>query len=345
MVRYATVELEFQPTMTENPPQDQLWKQATSNDGQTVAFWHDVWLSQFKANKETYGDFSEHSCGKFFNLFKGRPAICAGSGPSLKVNADKLKDRGDIPLISCLHNFHYFEDRGIIPDFYVTLDAGIVTLEEVSEGGSREPDDYWNITKDRTLIAYAGSHPELLAKWQGPIYFYNAPIPDEKLNKAIEDVERFNLYFSNGGNVLGSCVYFAKAIMGCETIIFIGADFSFGYPEVKEDGSCNYKFHSWKSKYDNKLGNYLRVTDIFGNSIKSWGSYYNFKCFFENVAIRCPGRWVNATEGGCLGSYPGGNMPAFEYQTLGNVLKAYNINSSIEESAKNPKVATKTILY
>ena len=88
--------------------------------------------------------------------------MLAGSGPSLVYNGEKLKNRGDMPLISCLHNFHFFEDRDIKVDFYVTLDAGPITITEVSEGGKHDADWYWERTKDCTLVAFIGTHPDLI---------------------------------------------------------------------------------------------------------------------------------------------------------------------------------------
>jgi hypothetical protein len=52
----------------------------------------------------------------------------------------------------------------------------------------------------------------------------------------------------------------------------------------------------------------VRATDVFGHRVKTWQSYYNFKCWFESRACSVPGTYINATEGGILGSYPEGNI-------------------------------------
>ena len=54
-----------------------------------------------------------------YGKFAYRPCIIAGSGPSLKKNAELLKDRNGIGLVSVLHNFGYFEEIGIVPDYYL----------------------------------------------------------------------------------------------------------------------------------------------------------------------------------------------------------------------------------
>ena len=60
-----------------------------------------------------YGNFSDYSLGKLFGYAHHKPVVIAGSGPSLKVNAMDLKDRRDITVVSCLHNFHFMEDIGL----------------------------------------------------------------------------------------------------------------------------------------------------------------------------------------------------------------------------------------
>jgi hypothetical protein len=242
MGRKAEIILEYQ-NYIESPPVSPkaLYGQACSNDGATIDSWREIWLKNIRANKARFGSFADNGIGKLHGTLALKPAVIAGSGPSLKVNGDKLKDRPGIPLISCLHNFHFFEDRDIPVDYYVTLDAGPVVIEEVSEGGKLSPDEYWARTKDRTLIAFIGTDPGLFDKWQGKVYFYNAPVPDQAFTDEVKKIEEFHTYISNGGNVLGACLYFAMGILGANPVAFVGADFAFGYDK---------KFHAWDSKYD-----------------------------------------------------------------------------------------------
>ncbi len=132
--RKAEIYLEYQ-NYIDGPPvsPEALYKQSCSNDEVTITSWRDTWIGQMKKNKETFGSFKEHGIGLHYEKFKHKPCIIVGSGPSLRYNAADLVNKGDIPVISCLHNFHYLEDLGVDVDFYVTLDAGPVTIEEVSE--------------------------------------------------------------------------------------------------------------------------------------------------------------------------------------------------------------------
>lgn len=336
-MRKAEVILEYQNVIPEPPiPKGALYSQACSNDQETIDHWQHIWLGQTTANHQRFGPFAERSISAEFNKYPQGAAIVAGSGPSLKVNAHELKNRGKIPLISCLHNFHKFEDLELAPEYYVTLDAGPVTIEEVTEGGTKSDEEYWKITEGRTLVAFIGTHPDLLSKWRGKILFFNAVVPSIDYTNKMEAIEPFHHYLSSGGNVLGACLYFAKAILGCHTTVFVGSDFSFGY---------DHKFHAWDSKYDATMGHTLRVTDIYGNKVHTWQSYYNFKAYFDSVALRVPGVYYNCSEGGCLGAYPEGNISAFRYLDLKECLKILNMNSEISDIMADPKLEPKKILY
>jgi hypothetical protein len=319
---------EYQPYIEQPPVSgDQLYGQACSNDSTTVNSWREIWLRQAKENHANFGPFADRGLGKLWGKHRFSPALVLGSGPSLRGNAHLLKDNPGIPVISCLHNFHFLEDQGVKVDYYVSLDAGPVTVEEVSEGGTRTAEEYWELTKDRTLLCYVATHPELLAKWRGKIYFFNCPVPDHSIIEEMDKTERFRTFVSTGGNVLGACVYIAKAVFGCNPIAFLGADFSFSYL---------HKFHGWDSKYDANIGHCVRMTDVYGNSVKSWQSYANFKAWFDFIAMRVPGHWINCTEGGTFGAYPGGNIRAVEQMDLADFLAVYRMCEEIKDQCDHP---------
>lgn len=335
--KYARVLLEYQNKIMELPvPPKDLYRQACSNDGITVDSWRETWLKNMRENKKRFGSFKEHSAGQLFRSYEHKPCIIAGSGPSLRENIHLLKERGNIPLISCLHNFHFMEDHGAHPEAYVSLDAGEVVLEEVSEGGKRSEQEYWDLTKDRTLIAYIGSSPKLFEKWQGKIYLYNCPLPDTKLMAEIDQIERFCCYVSNGGNVLGACLYLARGFMGCCPIAFVGADFCFSY---------EHKFHPWDSKYDEKLGYVVKLTDVYGNKRLSWASYQNFKCWYEHLSVETPQIFINCSEGGCLGAFPEGNVISITQMKLARFLFMYRMHEELKDQMTNPEAAEPKLLF
>lgn len=327
---------EYQPYIDSAPvTHEQMYAQSTRNDTITVDSWKSDWIHNYKMNRAKFGNLSDRSVGKLFQKHLHMPGIVVGSGPHLKRNAHLLKDVKGMPIISCLHNFHYLEDMGVDVDYYVSLDAGPLTIEEVSEGGDPNV-DYWAKTKDKTLIAYACSHPELINRWQGEIYFYNCGIPSQEVMDALNAEEVFNTHMSTGGNVLGAATYLAKGFLGCSTIIFLGASFSF---------STDEKFHAWDSKYDVKLGKVLRLPDVYGYKAKTWQSYSNFATWFNFVAEKVPGRWINCTEGGLMGAYLEGNIRSIEQMDFKDCLAQFNMSEHLRAQAEDPKTSELKILF
>lgn len=341
MTRKAEIVLEYQ-NYIETPPASpkQMWGNACSSDTITLESWRDVWIANARANHKRFGKFADYSVGKLFQRAQFQPAVIVGSGPSLGYNGEKLAAKGKIPAVSCLHNYHFFEDRGIDIDYYVSLDAGPVVLEEVAEGGKKTPEEYWKSTKNKKLVAFVGSHPELFEKWQGEIFLFNAPIPDPAYIAAVNELEPFNILMSSGGNVLGACLYLAKGILGANPIAFVGADFSFGYNTGR-----GHKFHSWDSKYDAKLGNVMRGVDVYGNKVLTWPSYWNFKNFFDYISLSVPGIYFNCTEGGMLGAYPEGNLMAIRQMPLEDFLSMYHLNEAIRAQLSDPAMQSNLILF
>lgn len=336
-MRKAEVHLEYQPYIDQPPIKPRaLFTEACESDEVTINAWRSTWEKNVKENHQKFGPFADKSLGQIFGRAHQKPVIIAGAGPSIKGNASELKDKKDVTLVSCLHNFHFLEDQGVEVDYYVTLDAGEVVIEEVYEGGSRAPEEYWALTKERTLIAYIGTSPRLLEKWQGKVLFFNAPVPDEKYMKYVDDIELFNVYVSNGGNVLGACLYIAKAFLGASIVGFMGADFAFSYDK---------KFHGWDSKYDAKLGNCLKIKDVYGIPVYTWKSYHNFKGWFEWVSMTVPGIYYNLSEGGTLGAYNEGNLRSLVQMPVKDFLRQVNMYEEIKAQALDPKTKEKKLLF
>lgn len=336
-VKKAEVQLEYQGYIFQPPVAPKAMRaQAAGGDEITVEVMSPLWIENVKQNHKKYGPFSDKGVGKIFGVARNQPVICVGSGPSLKKNGEELKDTKGVKTLSCLHNFHYFEDRDIKIDYYVTLDAQEITVGEVSEGGSHDPEWYWERTEGKTLLAYIGTHPKLLEKWRGEVLFFNCPVPDARVEPVIDEIEKFWQYVISGGNVLGACVYIAKAIMGANPIVFVGADFCFSYDK---------KFHGWDSKYDQNLGNVVQSVDVFGNRVSTWMSYHGFKGYFEWLSLTVPGLWINCTEGGTLGSYASGNLISIMQMDLCDFYEMYSMSEKVREAFCNPDVKEKLILY
>lgn len=332
MRKSVEMDLEYLNTL-DHPPYDPktLHSQAAVNDDVTVNSWRETWIRNMKENHRRYGLFKDSGIGKMFGEFHLKPCIVAGSGPSLANNIEVLKEKGDIPLMSCLHNFHYMVDNEIDVNYFVTLDAGKITIEEISEGGKQDHEYYLEASKNYTLMAFVGTDPELIASWRGKVLWFNCPIPDQKCKEEFEKTEVFHHLVSNGGNVLGAVTYIAKAYGGANPICHVGADFAFGYTK---------NFHPWKSKYDGKLGaEPVRTVDCFGNKVLTWASYLNFKRHADSIPLRCPGEWINCTEGGTYGVYPEGLIRQIRHKSLREFIQGYNLYKCMQFQAEHPENA------
>lgn len=317
-------------------PEQEMWKRSTASDTVTIETWRQTWIDQYRACKAHFGTLGDFSVGQLHDKHLHAPAVLIGSGPHLRDNAHALKDKPKGAIyVSCLHNFHFLEDLQVDVDYYVSLDSGPVVLEEIAEGGDGK--DYWELTRGKTLIAFVGSHPDLWKKWQGKIFLFNCPTPDQAYATETEAIEKFNAHLSTGGNVLGACWYFAKAFLGCSTSIFVGASFCFD--------NATAQFHPWKSKYDAKVGQVIRVPDIFGYKVKTWPSYYNFANWFNLISQRLPGEVINATEGGCLGAYLEGNIRSIKQMKLEHALERFRLTRHTQEQADNPQTSVVKVLW
>jgi hypothetical protein len=330
MVKRANIVLEYQNVIPTPPiALKDMYKSACSADDITIEAWGTKWLQNIADNKAKYGSFGAMGIGTEFGKWAGKPCILAGAGPSLAKNVHLLKTRPkDMCLVSCLHNYHYMIDHDARPDYFVSLDAGDVTIEEVTEGSTTET-DYWGESEKYTLVCYIGTSPKLLEKWKGKILFFNAPVPSQTFRDKVFEIEPFAQWISNGGNVLGACMYFAKAYLGCQVSLFVGADFSFS-------NEHEIKFHPWNSKYDHNAGNYIHAVDVYGNKVKTWGSYWHFKLWFDFVAYVLPGIYINCTEGGIFGAYREGNIANVAQMDLAKAIETFSIHEKIRYQAEHP---------
>jgi hypothetical protein len=327
MKRTVELDLTYQAPIPSAPMSPQAAQEhAGRSDKTTLDFWRRTWVRNTAENKRKFGSFAEKGIHKLFDEMKWKPCIVIGAGPSLKhyakylvpheADGKKFEGNPGIPVISCLHNFAFLVDLGVKVDYWVTLDAGDVVIDEMFEGGTKDHDFYREFSKTQKLLSVIVTNPYLFENWKGEVHWFNSVMPDPKLIEEIDAIECYSPTVSSGGNVLGAQFYIAKAIFGANPIIFMGADFSFSYEK---------KFHSWSSPYD-VVGNVMQATDIYGMKCPTWPSYYGFKVWFDAKVQTVPGDYINCSDG-IFGSYPDGNIVQVKQAHIENVLETYRVSS------------------
>lgn len=321
--REMVVQPEFQSYIPAPPvAKSTLKAQYSQSDEITIQSWWPEWKANKIANWNSF-DVPNNSVMTVYKAFAYKPTIIAGAGPSLKRNAHHLLKRSGMGLVSCLHNFGYFHDMGVRPDFYMNLDAGDITIPEMAQGGKRDEDYYWEASKDYTLLTALHCNPKLHKKWKGKILWFDTLLHgmNEEIGDKAEGIADFRIYFQTGGNTLGACHYMAKAVLGSSPIIFVGADLSFSHEK---------KFHPFDSPYDKQFAGVVACHDVFGYKTATWPSYFGFKTWFEHQALgglgNTPGTYINCTEGGILGAYAEGNIMQIPQRRLKDVITEYTLH-------------------
>lgn len=335
MKRTIDMELEYQPGI-DFPPMtgEQMYSQACTGDKVTIDTWRETWIKNYRSTVERFGDLSLKSYGKLHGRDRHKAVICLASGPSLKQSIDALRrnqvQEHPITVISALHNYAMMKDYGIKVDYYVSLDAGDVVIDDMTEFGTKDKDYYWKLTEEDKLLAYVASPPALFDKWKGEVMLFNCLLPDPELRKTLDAIQPLHAYISSGGNAGGAVLYTGKAIFGAATIMLCGYDFCFDY---------NKAFHAVPTKYDSYKGNGAGVTirhpDIFGNLRHTWPSYMNFAIWTSWVTMTVPGQWINCSEG-ILGAYREGNIRTMKYCSLENALEQFRVADEVTVNEHGP---------
>jgi len=148
-------------------------------------------------------------------LTTGMPAIIAAAGPSLDANIHDLSPvRDRAILISCDTAARPLLSLGIEPDFIVGADPSRANAAHIA---SLPASAAW-------LVAEGSLHPSALTTFEHRAFFFNVSPHHPWPWLASVGFDRMTL--PTWGSVATSCFSLAL-LMGCDPIVFIGADFAF----------------------------------------------------------------------------------------------------------------------
>jgi len=235
------------------------------------------------------------------NLYKGKPAICVCTGPSLERNIHLLKEAQDKAIIICVGQaIRPLLAYDIKPDFATTVDFG-----KVNEGHFRGLMDC-----GVPLVCLDRTYAPLLKQWQGPKFVVGTPTaaPDESAHGVLNAKGCLD----QGGSVAHMSLGLAKHL-GCNPIMLVGQDLALsdrshtrqadaaGNVSVTPEGEI-----AWHVKdplchlhdQHHSMGGVMKVPGYYGEPVMTNSGLASFINVFEILIANYKAKVINATEGG-----------------------------------------------
>ncbi len=253
-------------------------------------------------------------------LFKGKPAICVNSGPSLKNNMHLLRGlKGKAVIIAIDSVLRVLLNNDIIPDFVCTVDFMGINYKKM-EG-------LFDRTGDIALVFDPECSPAIPRDFKGPCF--SMPI-----SKALS--HWFSQYYDMGAPLeKGLCVshmaFSLAKFLGADPIVFVGQDLSYpnqdGMSHVEgtdfiaqtilaTDQKTGKKYLIYKEKDRVLYCEYLMVEDINGKMVPSDILMHSYLVFYENFISRVSAKVIQASEAGA-------KIKGTEIMPLSGVIETY----------------------
>ncbi len=200
----------------------------------------------------------------FFKHFKGKRACLVSAGPSLELNAGKIKQLKDTVVISVGRALKYLKKEGVIPDFSIITDPKESVIGQLDLNESGIP-----------LFFLSTIHPSV-CNYKGKKYI----LFEEYSDRVSEEDRKFCV--ETGGSVATTALSLCF-IMGFSEIILIGQDLcyhsdkthsgenegfknlKYGKPVLGIDGETYfsppnlYEYLKWFRKFAKKHGKDVRL--------------------------------------------------------------------------------------
>lgn len=230
-----------------------------------------------------------------FNKFNDIPAIIISSGPSLDKNIQYLKSikNEKVLLIAVDTALKCLLSHNIKPDFVTSIDCQEITSSFFT--GIALDDIY--------LISPFRIPHSVIEKFHGRAFFCD----DKELNFWKE----FRKYLEGLGdvNIGGTVAIFTFDLIrkfGCDPIVFLGQDLSFGQGRYYARGTYKdeVRLENTDSSADlrqDELMNHTNISEvnnIFGHPIKTSGTMLNWLTWFEVEIRKTKANCINASEEG-----------------------------------------------
>lgn len=216
------------------------------------------------------------------------PALCLAAGASLDLHLDEIPEfRGTI--LACERNLIPLLERGIIPDYWVSIDGDPIMATFIDHPLVDEH------AGEMTAIFDTTASPVTVRRWKGEKVFFNAWIDN------VDDIKSISLVFReitrksilHTGGHCGSALWFLSHFLNADPIVLIGLDMA--YPASIPDLSKTFIWEGIKHlSREQILDFYRREINPFGKEIitdYAWDGYMDAWLTWikdaDNVTIQC----------------------------------------------------------
>jgi hypothetical protein len=213
------------------------------------------------------------------NIFKGKPAIVVGAGPSLNRSLDVLRELADrFVIISTGTALRPLRNAGIKPALVVAVDGSHKTLPQFEV-----PCD------DLYLACSALVYPGILPRFKG---LFSGALISNPIGQWLNHFGTPKGTLVAAGTVTVTAIDLA-AMMGCDPVISVGFDLCF-----EDDG----KTHADHTMYHDSRLDPRKLVRVPGNLQEQVLTTEQFRCYImlmeEYIKSRPDVRLINATTGG-----------------------------------------------
>jgi hypothetical protein len=241
----------------------------------------------------------EADAGALGGLLRGRPAVVVAAGPSLDRNIHDLWLAGDrAVVIACDTAARPLITAGIDPAFIVASDSSRANANHIS---SLAPSKSW-------LVAEGSMHPSAFAHFDGRTFVFR--VADHDPWPWLRSIGLDRARIDTWGSVASSAFSLALGL-GCDPIVFLGADFAFtGERPYARGTTFESQWASWVAGGDSY--EYIwrqavarwpdtREPDVAGDVVRTAPHLVAFRDWIVDRAAQHEGRRVvNATGAGIL---------------------------------------------
>ncbi len=268
----------------------------------TTRRWTEIWIDNLFANLRT--SITDPGVSTLFGLFRDRPCIVVGAGPSLDKNGHLLPQaKGRAILIAAGSAINALLSQGVEPDLVVSIDPGEANYRHFA-----------NVRSTEIPLVYAPTlYPRIVAEYQGPRLVGTLNVlPFASWLFRFLGAEKGAM--SSGPSVANTAWDLAR-LMGCNPIILVGLDLAYTDDRTHAEGAVHARKLETATQGE---GRYIRTLDIWGKPVLTSHAFEAMRIWFQQRVEACGGqvRCINATEGGI-------GIPGVPNRPLAEVLSEY----------------------